>query len=459
MKYTPHDYQEYARQWIIEKEKSALMLEMGLGKSVITLTAINDLLYDYFEISKVLVIAPLRVAESTWEEEIEKWDHLEYIRLSKVLGTEKERIGALNKPAEIYVINRENTQWLVDYFEKKNWPFEMLVLDELSSFKSPRAKRFKALKKTRPLLKRIVGLTGTPAPNGLMDLWSQIYLLDGGERLGKTITGYRERYFLPDKRNQHVVFSYKLKEGAEEAIYEKLSDICISMKSEDYLKMPDLMMNVISVHLKDEELQKYKKLEKELLLSLKDTDIVASNEAVLTGKLLQMANGAVYDEVGSTQEIHKEKLKVLEDTIEAANGKPVLVFYSYKHDLERIQKSIKNTRVLKEHQDIKDWNKGEIPVMLAHPASAGHGLNLQAGGSTIIWFGLPWSLELYSQANARLYRQGQKENVIIHHLVAKGTVDEDVMKALKNKEKGQEALLEAVKARVRKIKGGDEHGS
>jgi SNF2 family DNA or RNA helicase len=459
VKYTPYDYQEYARQWIIEKVKSALMLEMGLGKSVITLTAINDLLYDYFEISKVLVIAPLRVAESTWEEELEKWDHLEYIRLSKVLGTEKERIAALNKPAEIYIINRENTQWLVDYFEKKNWPFEMLVLDELSSFKSPRAKRFKALKKTRPLLKRIVGLTGTPAPNGLMDLWSQIYLLDGGDRLGKTITGYRERYFLPDKRNQHVIFSYKLKEGAEDAIYEKLSDICISMKSEDYLKMPDLMMNVISVHLKDEELQKYKKLEKELLLPLKDTDIVANNAAVLTGKLLQMANGAVYDEVGSTQEIHKEKLKSLEDTIEAANGKPVLVFYSYKHDLERIQKSIKNTRVLKEHQDIKDWNKGEIPVMLAHPASAGHGLNLQAGGSTIVWFGLPWSLELYNQANARLYRQGQKENVIIHHLVAKGTVDEDVMKALKNKEKGQEALLEAVKARVRKIKGGHERGS
>ena len=459
MKYTPYDYQEYARRWIIEKEKSALMLEMGLGKSVITLTAINDLLYDYFEISKVLVIAPLRVAESTWEEELEKWDHLEYIRLSKVLGTEKERIGALNKPAEVYVINRENTQWLVDYYEKKNWPFEMLVLDELSSFKSPRAKRFKALKKTRPLLKRIVGLTGTPAPNGLMDLWSQIYLLDGGDRLGKTITGYRERYFLPDKRNQHVIFSYKLKEGAEEAIYERLSDICISMKSEDYLKMPDLMMNVISVHLKNEELQKYKRLEKELLLPLKDTDIVANNAAVLTGKLLQMANGAVYDEAGSTQEIHKEKLKALEDIIEAANGKPVLVFYSYKHDLERIQKSIKNTRVLKEHKDIKDWNKGEIPVMLAHPASAGHGLNLQAGGSTIIWFGLPWSLELYNQANARLYRQGQKENVIIHHLVAKGTVDEDVMKALKNKEKGQEALLEAVKARVRKIKGGHEHGS
>ncbi|WP_350343245.1 DEAD/DEAH box helicase [Proteinivorax tanatarense] len=454
MKYKPYDYQEYARQWIIGKEKSALMLEMGLGKSVITLTAINDLLYDYFEISKVLVIAPLRVAESTWEEELEKWDHLEHIRLSKVLGTEKERIAALHKPAEVYVINRENTKWIIDYFERKTWPFEMLVIDELSSFKSPRAKRFRALKKTRPLINRIVGLTGTPAPNGLMDLWSQIYLLDGGERLGKTITGYRERYFLPDKRNQHVIFSYKLKEGAEEAIYQKLNDICISMKSEDYLKMPELMMNVLSINLKDEELKKYKKLEKELILSIEDKDIVASNAAVLMGKLLQMAGGAVYDEDRGVQEIHKEKLKALEDTIEAANGKPVLVFYSYKHDFERIQKCIKSARVLKTAEDIKDWNKGKVEVLLAHPASAGHGLNLQAGGSTIIWFGLPWSLELYGQANARLYRQGQKENVIVHHLVAKGTADEDVMKALRYKEKGQLELLEAVKARVRKIKGG-----
>ena len=452
MKYKPYDYQEYATQWILDKEKAGLLLDMGMGKSVITLTAIDELMFDYFEVSKVLVIAPLRVAESTWDEEAAKWDHLKHLKISKVLGTEKERINALYTKADIYIINRENVKWLVDKCGK-DWPFDMVVIDELSSFKSHRAQRFKALRKVRPFMKRVVGLTGTPAPNGLIDLWSQIYLLDGGERLGKTITGYREKYFLPDKRNQHIVFTYKLKEGAEEAIYEKLSDICVSMKAEDYLKLPERINNIIPIYLPKEAKEKYDQLERDLLLPLKDSDIVANTAGVLANKLLQMANGAVYDEDGDVQEIHNAKLKALEDTIEAANGKPVLIFYSYKHDLDRIKKHLKrdDLTVLDTAEDIKKWNEGKIPIMLAHPASAGHGLNLQAGGNIIIWFGLTWSFELYSQANARLYRQGQKQNVIIHHLVAKDTMDEDVMKALEGKEVGQEALLNAVKARLKRV--------
>lgn len=457
MKYKPYDYQQYATQWILDKEKAGLLLDMGMGKSVITLTAIDELMFNYFEVSKVLVIAPLRVAESTWDEEAAKWDHLKHLKISKVLGTEKERINALYTKADIYIINRENVKWLVDKCGK-DWPFDMVVIDELSSFKSHRAQRFKALKKVRPFMKRVVGLTGTPAPNGLIDLWSQIYLLDGGERLGKTITGYRERYFLPDKRNQHIVFTYKLKEGAEEAIYEKLSDICVSMKAEDYLKLPERINNIIPIYLPKKAKDKYDQLERDLLLPLKDSDIVANTAGVLANKLLQMSNGAVYDENGDVKEIHNAKLKALEDTIEAANGKSVLIFYSYKHDLDRIKKHLKrdDLTVLDTSEDIKNWNEGKIPIMLAHPASAGHGLNLQAGGNIIIWFGLTWSLELYSQANARLYRQGQKQNVIIHHLVSKGTMDEDVMKALEGKEVGQEALLNAVKARVRKM-GGNEN--
>lgn len=447
MIYKPYSYQEYATQWILDKEKVGLLMDMGLGKTVVTLTAIGELMYDYFDVIKVLVIAPLRVAEDTWSSESEKWDHLRYLKISKVLGSEKERILALNHRADIYVINRENVVWLVKYYGK-DWPFDMVVIDELSSFKSSKSQRFRALKKVRP--KKIVGLTGTPAPNGLMDLWSEIYLLDGGERLGKTITGYRERYFLPDKRNQNVIFSYKPKEDAKENIYEKLKDICVSMKAEDYLKLPERINNIIKINLSKTTMDKYKQLEKDLLLPLKDSDIVANNAAVLTNKLLQMANGAVYDENGDALEIHDEKLKALEDIIEAANGKPVLIFYSYKHDRDRLQKDFK-AKELKTSDDIKAWNRGEIPIMLVHPASAGHGLNLQAGGNIIVWFGLTWSLELYQQANARLYRQGQKQNVIVHHLVAKGTMDEDVMKALQNKEVGQEALLQAVKARLSKI--------
>ncbi len=449
MKYIPYDYQEYALDFILNQKAAGIFLDCGLGKTVITLTAIVELMHNRFEITRPLVIAPLRVAENVWDAEVKKWDHLKHLRISKVLGSKEERIQALNTTADIYVVNRENVKWLVDYY-KNNWPFDMVVLDELSSFKSPKAQRFKALRKVRPFCKRVVGLTGTPAPNGLIDLWSQVYLLDSGKRLGKTITGYRERYFLPDKRNRYVVFSYKPKEGAEEAIYKKLSDICISMKSGDYLNIPERIDNTISVELPPKAMEQYRKLERDLLLPLLDGDVVAGSAAVLTNKLLQMTGGAVYDEDGGVQVLHDEKLKALEDLVEAANGKPVLIYYAYRHEQKRIQKHL-DCRVLDKPKDIADWNKGEIPVMLAHPASAGHGLNLQDGGSNIIWFGLPWSLELYSQANARIHRQGQKNTVVVHHLVVKGTIDEDVMQVLRNKEAGQEALLNAVKARIRNV--------
>ena len=403
-------------------------------------------MHNYFEVAKVLVIAPLRVAESVWGTEAKKWDHLKHLRIAKVLGTEKERIQALNATVDIYVVNRENIKWLVDYYKKK-WPFDVVVLDELSSFKSHKSQRFKAMRKVRPLVKRVVGLTGTPASNGLLDLWSQVYLLDSGQRLGKTVTGYRERYFLPDKRNHNIIFSYKLKDGAEEAIYNKLSDICISMKSGDYLNIPERLDNIVPVQLAPKVMEKYRQLEQDLLLPLVNGDVVAGSAAVLTNKLLQMTGGAIYDEDGGVQEIHNEKLAALEDLIEAANGKPVLVYYAYRHEVDRIQKRF-DCRVLDKPKDIEDWNKGQVLVMLAHPASAGHGLNLQNGGSTIIWFGLPWSLELYQQANARIHRQGQKNTVVVHHLVTKDTIDEDVMQVLKNKEAGQEALLQAVKARI-----------
>lgn len=449
MKYIPYSYQEYALKFILNSKAAGIFLDCGLGKTVITLTAIAELMHNRFEISKALVIAPLRVAENVWDVEAKKWDHLKHLRVAKVLGSEKKRIQALASNADIYVINRENTKWLVDYY-KKDWPFDMLVLDELSSFKSHRAKRFKALRKVRPLCKRVVGLTGTPAPNGLIDLWAQVYLLDSGQRLGKTISGYRDRYFLPDKRNQHVIFSYKPREGAEEAIYKKLSDICISMKNRDYLTLPERMDNILGINLPPKVLEQYRQLERDLLLPLLEGDIVAGSAAVLTNKLLQITGGAVYDEEKKVQILHDEKLKALEDLVEATNGKPVLVYYNYRHELERIQKQFL-CRVLDTAKDMEDWNKGEIPVMLAHPASAGHGLNLQNGGSTIIWFGLPWSLELYQQANARIHRQGQKNTVVVHHLVAKETIDEDVMQVLAKKQAGQEALLQAVKARVRGI--------
>lgn len=455
MRFQPHKYQDYAIQRIFDTPAAGLFLEMGLGKTVITLTAIDDLLYNLFDAVKVLVIAPLRVAEDTWSRESHKWDHLQHLKISKVLGSRKQRENALATKADVYIINRENVEWLVSYYGN-DWPFDTVVIDELSSFKSPSAKRFKALRRIRPLIKRIIGLTGTPAPNGLMDLWSQLYLLDQGERLGKTITGYRERYFTPGARNGYVVYDWKQKKEAEEAVFEKISDICVSMKSEDWIDMPEKIERVVPVVLSPDVKAKYKQLERDLLLPMKDADIVANTAAVLSNKLLQLANGAAYDENKGVQEIHSAKLDALEDILEAANGHPVLLFYSYKHDLERIQRKFPHCRTLRKgaegSKDIADWNAGKISILAVHPASAGHGLNLQDGGSIIVWFGLTWSLELYQQANARLYRQGQKRSVIIHHLVAEGTIDDDVMDAIQNKAAGQDALMAAVKARIEKVR-------
>ncbi len=449
MNFIPWNYQQYAINHILDHEASGLFLDMGMGKTVSSLTAIDNLLFLGYT-GKVLVIAPKRVAEDTWSTEIEKWDHLKKLRISTILGTPKQRTEAVEKDADIYVTNRENVVWLVDnYF--KSWKWDTCIIDELSSFKSSKAKRFRALKKVRPYFKRIIGLTGTPAPNSLIDLWPQVYLLDSGERLGKTITGYRERYFTPGDRNQFVVFNYNLKDGAEDAIHNKISDICVSMKAKDYLDLPERIDNKIYIDLPKKVRDQYKELEKELIIQLEDEDISASNSAVLTGKLLQMCNGAIYSEDKEVINIHDEKLNALMDIIEVANGKPVLIFYSFKHDLIRIQDFLKKNKLRGQElvgpEDIKKWNNGEIPILLLHPASAGHGLNLQYGGNIVVWFGLTWSLELYQQANARLHRQGQKETVIIHHIIARDTVDEDVIKALTNKEVNQNVLLEAVKAR------------
>jgi SNF2 family DNA or RNA helicase len=444
MKYNPHDYQRYATQFIIEHPCVGLLLDMGCGKSVITLTALWELAFDYFEISKVLVIAPKRVAEDTWRKEIEKWEHLKDITYSVVLGSKAEREKALNKKALIYIINRENVPWLI---ENHKWDFDTVVIDELSSFKSPKAQRFKALKKVRPCLKRIIGLTGTPAPNSLMDLWSEVYLLDMGERLGRYIGGFRERFFTPDKRNRDVIYSYKPREGAENKIYELISDICVSMKALDHIKMPELIMNNVEVEMNSKQMAVYEKFKSDMVLSIGGKELDAVNAAALSNKLLQMANGAVYDDEKSVVEIHDKKLDALEDLIESANGKPVLVAYWYKHDKERILNRIPAEEI-NTSADIDVWNKGEMPVALIHPASAGHGLNLQQGGSTIIWFGLTWSLELYQQLNARLYRQGQQNTVVIHHLITKGTIDENVVKALEQKNTGQNALIDAVKWRL-----------
>ena len=447
MKYSPHNYQKYATDFIINNPISAVLLEMGLGKSVISLSAINELMLDYFDVSRTLVIAPLRVANSTWPDEIKKWDHLKHLNYSVVIGSEKERLDALRKPAHIYLINRENVDWLITK-SGVSWKFDMVVIDELSSFKSYQAKRFKSLLKVRPKIKRIVGLTGTPSSNGLMDLWAEFRLLDMGERLGRYITYYRQNFFIPDKRNQQMIFSYKPKDGAEKKIYNLISDITISMKSKDFLKMPECVMNEVIVTLSDKEQKLYDSLKQDMVLSLEENEIDAINAAALSNKLLQMSNGAVYNDDKESLHIHDRKLDALEDLIEGANGKPVLVAYWFKHDLEKIKDRF-DVREIKSAKDISDWNKGKIPVALIHPASAGHGLNLQAGGSTLIWFGLTWSLELYQQTNARLYRQGQDSTVVIHHILTKGTIDEDVMKALKAKEKIQDALIDSVKARLK----------
>lgn len=447
MQYNPHSYQQFAAEYIETHPVAAVLLDMGLGKMSITLTALADLLFDSFEIHKVLVIAPLRVASVTWSAEIEKWEHLHLLQYSVAVGTEAERLTALNAQADIYIINRENVQWLI---EKSGVPFDfdMLVVDELSSFKNYQSKRFKALMKVRPKVKRAVGLTGTPSSNGLMDLFAEFKLLDMGARLGRFIGQYRTAYFSPDKRNGQIVYSYKPLPNAEQQIYEKISDITISMKSTDHLKMPELISTQYEVELSEEEKKKYEELKKDLILQLPDGEITAANAASLTGKLSQMANGAVYSDDESILQIHDRKLDALEDIIESANGKPVLVAYWFRHDLERIKKRFA-VREIKTSRDIADWNNGSIPVAVIHPASAGHGLNLQSGGSALVWLGITWSLELYQQTNARLWRQGQTaETVVITHIIAKGTIDERIVKALKMKDTSQSALIDAVKANL-----------
>ena len=451
MRYEPHEYQVYAAEYIKSHEVSAVLLECGLGKTAITLTAIDGLMFDSFDIRKVLVIAPVRVVKMSWPDEIEKWDHLHGLRYSVAAGTEAERIKALKEPADIYLINRENVQWLV---EKSGIPFDfdMVVVDELSSFKNHQAKRFKALMKVRPKVKRIVGLTGTPSSNGLMDLFAEYKLLDMGERLGRFIGQYRSAYFRPDKANGPVVYSYKLLPGAEDAIYDKISDITISMKSADHLKMPELVNSRYMVHLDKNELLKYAKMRGELILKLPKGEVTAANAAALSGKLVQMANGAVYSDDGESERIHDRKLDALEDIIESANGKSVLVAYWYRHDLERIVERLAELKVdscrLDKEQSIRRWNEGDAPVGLIHPASAGHGLNLQSGGSILVWFGLTWSLELYQQTVARLWRQGQENTVSVIHIIAAKTIDERIMDALEAKDNTQKALIEAVKAEV-----------
>lgn len=452
MKYEPHDYQRYATKYIESHSVAAVFFDMGLGKTSITLTALNDLLFDYFDAHRILVVAPLRVARNTWSDEIEKWDHLKDLQFSIAVGTEAERLSALKRQADIYIINRENLQWLI---EKSDVPFDfdMVVIDELSSFKNHQAKRFKSLMKVRPKVKRMVGLTGTPSSNGLMDLFAEFKILDMGARLGRFIGQYRMTYFKPDKMNGPIVYSYKPLLGAEQAIYEKISDITISMKAADHLKMPELINSKYLVHLSEKEKKKYEDMKAELVLALPEGEITAANAASLSGKLSQMANGAVYADDESILSIHDRKLDALEDIIEAANGKTVLVAYWFKHDLMRIEERLKSKDIPFEKLDsdasIKKWNKGELPVALIHPASAGHGLNLQSGGSTLVWFGITWSLELYQQTVARLYRQGQSEGTVTNiHIVTKNTIDERIMKALLEKDKTQSALIDAVKAEM-----------
>lgn len=454
MKYHPHKYQIYASEFIKAHDEVAVFLDCGLGKTSITLTALNDLMFDSFEFNKVLIIAPLRVARVSWPDEIKKWDHLTNLTYSLVIGNEKERLEGLRKNADLYIINRENVEWLVEK-SKCKFNFDCIVLDELSSFKNYRSKRVKALLKVRPLVKRIIGLTGTPAGNGLMDLWSEFRVLDMGKRLGRFITNYRNDYFTPDKRNGAVVFSYKPLPGAEEAIYKQISDITISMKSTDYLDMPELISNEYKVYLDKSEMEDYKRFKNRYVMKLENKEITASNAASLSNYLAQLANGAIYDEDKDITYFHDKKLDALEDIIEAMNGKPILVAYWFKHDLKRIIERLDKICVPYEKiastGSIRLWNEGKIQVGLINPASCGHGINLQDGGSTLIWFGLTWSLELYEQTIARLWRQGQKSRtVVVMHIVANNTIDEVILKALKTKDLTQSALIDAVKAEIKK---------
>ena len=452
MKYEAHEYQKYATHFIEENKESAVFLDMGLGKTSITLTAINNLMFDSFEIRKVLVIAPVRVAKFSWPDELKKWDHLHELTYSVAVGTPKQRMVALNAGSDITIINRENVQWLI---EKSGYAFDfdMVVVDELSSFKNHQAKRFRSLLKVRPKVKRIVGLTGTPSTNGLMDLWAEYRLLDMGERLGKFITHYRSRYFVPDRTNGQIVYSYAPLPGAEEAIYEKISDITISMKAEDHIQMPELISTEYPVFMSESEAETYKEMAEEFVIRLKDKEITAANAGVLSGKLSQMANGAIYAEDGEVHHLHDRKLDALEDIIESANGKPLLIAYWFRHDRERIEERLHQLKLpferLEKDDAIRRWNEGKVSIGLIHPASAGHGLNLQEGGSTLVWFGLTWSLENYQQTIARLWRQGQSsKTVVVMHIVTKGTIDGSILKALKHKDLTQTALIDAVKAEL-----------
>lgn len=460
MMFKPHVYQQHCINRILEIKKLGLFLDMGLGKTVTTLTAIRELKYNRFLVRKVLVIAPKKVAEGTWTREKDKWDHTKLLRVSPVLGSQAKRIRALNTPADIYIINRENVVWLVDYY-RNTWPFDMVVVDESSSFKSHSAKRFKALAGVSSHIDRMVELTGTPSPNGLADLWAQVFLLDGGDRLGRRYSQFRERYFQPDKRGaDDMVYSYEAKPGTEPAILQKISDICISMKSEDYLQLPDVTYHEIPVELDPKSAKAYYELERKMVLEIPEdeTDISVTSAAALSNKLLQLANGALYDEDCQVHEIHSCKIEAFLELIESLQGKPALVFYNYQHDRTRILKALEKSglriRELKTTQDEDDWNARKIDILLTHPASSAYGLNLQQGGNHVIWFGLTWNYELYTQANKRLHRQGQTDKVIIHHLVCSGTRDEDVMEALKRKDDVQSFVMESLKARIRKIKGG-----
>lgn len=459
MIFEPHAYQAHCIEKILEVNKLGLFLDMGLGKTVTTLTAIRELKYNRFVVRKVLVIAPKKVAEGTWTKEKDKWDHTKILRVSPVLGSQAKRIRALNTPADIYIINRENVCWLVDYY-RNSWPFDMVVIDESSSFKSHKAKRFKALASMGSHISRMVELTGTPSPNGLNDLWSQVFLLDGGERLGKRYTQFRERYFDPGDRGQNIVYNYKAKPGSEESILDKISDICVSMKAEDYLQLPDIIYHQVPVVLDSKAEKAYRELEREMVLELPEDDenISVTSAAALSNKLLQLANGALYDDDHKAHEVHGCKIEAFTELIESLQGKPVLVFYNFQHDRERILKALEKSglriRELKTTQDEDDWNNRQIDVLLTHPASSAYGLNLQQGGNHVIWFGLTWNYELYTQANKRLHRQGQTDKVIIHHLVCSGTRDEDVMQALERKDDVQNWVMQSLKARIKAIKEG-----
>lgn len=452
MRFSPHEYQAHAIAHVKEKPFCGLFLDMGLGKTVSSMTAVNDLMFDELEINKILVIAPKKVAETVWSAEAQKWDHLKHLRISTVLGTEKQRKEALKAKADIYVINRENVVWLVALYGSA-WPFDTVIIDELSSFKSAKAQRFKALRKVRPLMKRVIGLTGTPAPNNLLDLWPEMFLIDRGERLGDKLTTFRETYFRADKQNGMVVYSYKPLPGTEETIYEKIKDVCISMKAGDYLDLPARVDRDNFINFSDKLQEKYNAFERDEILKVGDLkNISVPNAAALTNKLLQFTNGAVYDEDRNVHELHTEKIEALIEDIEAANGNPVLVFYSYKHDLERLGRYLKKYKpvILSKPEDVDKWNRKEISLLFAHPASAGHGLNMQAGGNLLEWFGLTWSSEIYLQAVARLDRQGQTKPVINSRLIVKNTIDEDVLTAITAKIKGQDALMYALKARIEK---------